>query len=597
MAQLEENSGVFSLEIKIDGSVIDGAIEVISITVEQEINRITSAQIKIADGGAFGAVNDPFQNSNGNSFIPGKEIQIDLGYEDSRNLAFKGIIVGQRLVAKRNTSYIQISCKDKSFLLTKTRTNTIQDGKSDSDVFKAMANTAGLSIDTSSLSPYPSPAVQHNCSDWDYLVVRSEINNLFVSTAENKISIKAFDFSQSGSWTISADTVVLEADLDLNGENLYSGFEITSWDQKSQAIVTKNNAISDSLSQGNLTASSISSSLGMPKMSKFTSANIGETEMDTFTKSWISKSVLTKVQGRLKVVGTTDIKAGDLVELSNFSDRFNGKAFVSKVVQEAVDGDWFSVLFLGTNSRWHSSLPDIEDSRAIGLLPSTSGPQIGKVTKINEDPDNEFRVEIELPSFDNGKNENKIWARLTFPYASNEAGFFFFPEIGDEVLVSFLGNDPRFPVITGSIYSSKNVPKEVPSDKNELKSIYSKSGISISFEDEKKILTVKTPGGHELIFSDEDKNIIMKDLNGNKLTMDDGGISFSSIKDIKMDASGDIKLSATGNVELAATSDLKGSGLNVEFSAQTGFTGKGNATAEISASGQTTVKGAMVMIN
>jgi hypothetical protein len=43
--------------------------------------------------------------------------------------------------------------------------------------------------------------------------------------------------------------------------------------------------------------------------------------------------------------------------------------------------------------------------------------------------------------------------------------------------------------------------------------------------------------------------------------------------------------------------DLKASGMNVACEAQVGFTGKGSATAELSAAGQTTVKGALVMIN
>jgi hypothetical protein len=52
-----------------------------------------------------------------------------------------------------------------------------------------------------------------------------------------------------------------------------------------------------------------------------------------------------------------------------------------------------------------------------------------------------------------------------------------------------------------------------------------------------------------------------------------------------------------GNVEVKATADAKIEGLNTELSAQVGAKVKGNATAEITASGQTTVKGAIVMIN
>jgi hypothetical protein len=48
---------------------------------------------------------------------------------------------------------------------------------------------------------------------------------------------------------------------------------------------------------------------------------------------------------------------------------------------------------------------------------------------------------------------------------------------------------------------------------------------------------------------------------------------------------------------MAAQADVKVSGLNVTHTAQVGFSAKGSATAELSASGQTTVRGALVMIN
>jgi hypothetical protein len=50
-------------------------------------------------------------------------------------------------------------------------------------------------------------------------------------------------------------------------------------------------------------------------------------------------------------------------------------------------------------------------------------------------------------------------------------------------------------------------------------------------------------------------------------------------------------------VEVESKADFKGDAMNVNLTAKTGFTAKGNASAEISASGQTTVKGSMVMIN
>jgi hypothetical protein len=79
--------------------------------------------------------------------------------------------------------------------------------------------------------------------------------------------------------------------------------------------------------------------------------------------------------------------------------------------------------------------------------------------------------------------------------------------------------------------------------------------------------------------------------------LNSSGILLDSPKDIQITAKGKISISATGAIETSSKADVSVSGQNVNNTAQIGFVAKGNATAEISASGQTTVKGAMVMIN
>ena len=56
-------------------------------------------------------------------------------------------------------------------------------------------------------------------------------------------------------------------------------------------------------------------------------------------------------------------------------------------------------------------------------------------------------------------------------------------------------------------------------------------------------------------------------------------------------------MDATSKISITSKSDVGIDGMNANIQAKVGATVKGNATAELSASGQTTVKGAMVMIN
>jgi hypothetical protein len=86
-------------------------------------------------------------------------------------------------------------------------------------------------------------------------------------------------------------------------------------------------------------------------------------------------------------------------------------------------------------------------------------------------------------------------------------------------------------------------------------------------------------------------------MNENSIVMDSSGITMNTPKDINLKADGSINITATSNLAMKATADVILDGLSITQSAQTSFTAKGNASAELSASGQTTVKGAIVMIN
>jgi uncharacterized protein (DUF2345 family) len=100
------------------------------------------------------------------------------------------------------------------------------------------------------------------------------------------------------------------------------------------------------------------------------------------------------------------------------------------------------------------------------------------------------------------------------------------------------------------------------------------------------------------VLSDDAKSITLKDQNNNTITMDSSGIKLDSAKDVTIAAKGKISLSATQNCEIASSGgDFSGAGVNVKLTAQAQLTAAGNAQAEISSSGQTVVKGSIVMIN
>ncbi|MEQ3656384.1 MAG: type VI secretion system tip protein VgrG [Dokdonia sp.] len=594
---LQLSDELIDFDITLDGSKIKDEIEVLDIAVDMEINQITTATITIQDGGAIGAPNVTFTNSEGASFVPGVAIEIKLGYGGKRKSVFKGVITAQRIRVKNETSQLLISCKDETFQMRQGRFNSFYQDKKDSVTFKTIATKYGVAtkIDTTTLEM---PAMtQINCTDWDFILMRAAANNMMVITDKNTLIVKKIDLGETPKFEINASQYVIDIDINLNSEQLVTDIDLTAWNSKAQAETTTTLKLQDTLKQGNLSAEKLAQDVKGQTTSFYASSELQKDELNILGESINSMRVLSKVEGKMTVPGTTSILAGDIIALSGLSTRFNGSAFISRVQHRLEDGTWLTTLYLGMSEKLGGNITHNPTNTSAKLIPPSTGLHIATVKQIHDDPDNDFRVLVTLSAFKGEGQTEGIWARMALPYASKEVGFFFYPEVGDEVLVTFINNDPRFPVVTGALYSQNNKPKEVADEKNQFKSIFSKSGIQIRFDDEDKILHIATPEGHSITLDDKDKALTIVDLNKNQFIMNESGIEMKSPKDINIKADGGITLEAAANIELKATGDLSGDGMNVALSAQTGFTGKGNASAELSASGQTTVKGAMVMIN
>jgi phage baseplate assembly protein gpV len=66
------------------------------------------------------------------------------------------------------------------------------------------------------------------------------------------------------------------------------------------------------------------------------------------------------------------------------------------------------------------------------------------------------------------------------PMAGSNYGFYFMPEVGDEVLVAFIQGDMRLPVILGGLYNGVDKP---PAQHPKLRRIQSVNGHRITFVD------------------------------------------------------------------------------------------------------------------
>jgi hypothetical protein len=94
-----------------------------------------------------------------------------------------------------------------------------------------------------------------------------------------------------------------------------------------------------------------------------------------------------------------------------------------------------------------------------------------------------------------------------------------------------------------------------------------------------------------------DESLVLIDKNKNTIRLGQNGISFDSDLGVNIKSRGPIKFDSDSGVNITSRGTIKNDGFAVDITAQTFLTARGSASAELSASGTTMVKGAMVMIN
>jgi Rhs element Vgr protein len=291
------------------------------------------------------------------------------------------------------------------------------------------------------------------------------------------------------------------------------------------------------------------------------------------------KHELAKVRGRAKIRGLHGVKPASVLTLDGVGGRFNGNAFVSGVKHQFYKGEWLMDIQFGLSPKWFSEEYKISELPAGGMLPSVSGLQIGLVTQIEGDPDGDERILVRLPMIDT--EEQGVWARLATFGAGENRGFLFRPELDDEVVVGFIHGDPNQPIILGSLHSSAKPAPIEASDDNHEKGLVSRGDVKMILNDDDPSVLLEMPSGKKVSVNDADGEILVTDENGNQILIDSDGITLESPSDITLKATGDLNLEGT----------------NINLKANAGFKAEGSASAEISSTGSTAVKGSIVQIN
>jgi uncharacterized protein involved in type VI secretion and phage assembly len=193
------------------------------------------------------------------------------------------------------------------------------------------------------------------------------------------------------------------------------------------------------------------------------------------------------------------------------------------------------------------------------------GVVVGVVTN-NQDPDGLARVKVKFPWLSD--TEESFWSRGVSPMAGKERGFYFLPEVEDEVLVTFERGDVRFPFVLGALWNGQDRPPEKNDDgKNNARTIKSRSGHVIRLSDEEgkaKIEIIDMSGNNKIVFDSAQNTITVTSDKDIVLSASKGTIKLDAQK-IEIKSSADAKIEAGAGMDVKATGQMNVKGATVNI--------------------------------
>ena len=556
-----QSTDLSTFTVKIEGEPITSDIQVKRLSITKEVNKIPSVRLHITDG-------DPssrdFKISDGENFIPGKNIEILMGYHNDDISVFKGIITHHSNTITECRAELVIECKDKAVKMTIARKNKHYNDQTDSDIAETIIGAYGLENDIESSSITHKDLVQYEITDWDFLLSRMDMIGKICIVSDGRVSFKKPDLNATPELDVLFGATILSYNGAIDARNQIKTLTAKSWSFSDQAI-TETNAEEPSISTepGDITNADLSDVLSIEDYKLVHSGKLAQEELQAWADVKLMKNRLSKITGSVKFQGYPQLQPGMFITLNGVGNRFNGPVFVNSVRHEYQNGNWQTEAGFGMSAEWYSQVKNPYSSdAAYGRMSNEKSLLIGVVTDL-EDPDGENRVKVRIPAI--SEAEEGVWARIATLDAGDSRGTFFLPEIGDEVIVGFIQGDVSHPVILGMLNSSAKPAPLTAANDNDEKGYVSREKMKMIFNDKEKSLKIETPAGKKVTISEQDALIKIEDENGNKITMDSGGIT----------------------IEAAATLTLKG-GSSVKVEAP---------SVSVNGSGTTEIKGGMVKIN
>lgn len=617
-------------EIKLNGSSAPAAVmeDLLECSVENSIHLPDMCSLRLRD--------TEFRWLDSSQFVAGVKLVVQAGAEkSSAPVIFTGEIAGMEMDLSGNGFVtLVIRAYDRSHRLHRGRQQRSFVQMKDSDIVQKVGSEAGFTVTADTTGQVHEWVMQNNETNWEFLQERAAYNGFrLYCVGENGLHFKKVKDGGDSVTQLEWGTNMRSFRPRVSASPQVAEVTVRGWDPKEKrAIIGKSaepKGLADVSAKDGKKAASV---FGPAKMVVVDRPIHSQGEADALACSLFDEINADYLEADGLCYGRPEIKPGIQVQVKNVGEKFSGKYFITASTHIYTPAEGLTTLFSATGKRPNTLLSLLDTGQNKTQNAKNGANIVVALVTDNKDPQNLGRVKVKYPWL--AENDTSWWARIATPMAGPDRGFYFLPEIDDEVLVAFEQGDIRRPYLIGSLWNGKDKPvepndKAVKGGKVERRSIKTRIGHTLLFDDTdgkgemsmttkgkhifilddaKKKIEIKTTTGHTVTLDDDGKKIVIVDKTGsNKITIDSSANSMKleCMKDFTIEAGGKVTVKGQQGIELNTPMELKAEGgtgvsmhgLKVEVKADTMLDLEGSAQATLKGSAMVTIQGGLVNIN
>ena len=512
---------------------------VVSIKTNQQANGIPNADLELS------MLQGTWQTFSKNPDVAlcqsGQRISVELA-EIEEKVLFAGIITEHALSLSRENSVLKLQLTHSLVGLDTVIHSQIFSDMTDQQIINNLCPSAIAKIDNKvKMKINHEQKVQFRCTDWQMLRRCLDANAAWLVASPAGVDIISPRLNTAPVHLLSRDNGLLldQASWTFSVIDQPKTLSIATWDIGEQKLIS-DQANSTSIGSGAFNTNStklVNSTAWVVNYSTPQAAN----ETALWAENVLLNLELSRAQGEFELEGSTAYQPGHTLKVEGFGTSFDGAGLITSVSHMLTPAHWKSRVTIGRKGM----VPVLDP-----LLPIT-GMHVGTVVDNKKnDPKDYNRIRVHVSAIHEDKLKNQLWARFSMPYASKDSGLYCYPEVGDEVVLSFFENNPCYPVIMGALHNPINKPAIIyDNDNNQKGWVVNRDKVTA-----KQVFDVKA---NTMTFSTGQKSLVTLG--------EDDGISIEGEAGIDITSSAAVKIKGEKGIDITSSAAVKIKGSTIDL--------------------------------